>query len=117
MKSNASATSMSKMRTWILMPMRSCALVMQERLITARSRSARSRVLEHDALNDIRDIFATVGHRFQMFVNGAQLDQFAHVRLLAEKPRDSCTHYMVGFRLEPIDIRTNRHDPGRIVHV
>src|SRR5437764_15489599 len=117
MKSNASAMSMSKMRTWILMPMTPCTLVMQERLITARSRPARSRVLEHDALNDIRHVFAAVGDRFEMFVNGAQLDQFAHVRLLAKQPRDSCAHHMVGFRLEPIDVRTNRHDLGRIVHV
>src|SRR5688572_24231661 len=51
-------------------------------------RAARSRVLEHDALDDVRDILAAVGDRLEVLVDRAQLDQLAHVGLVAEQARD-----------------------------
>ena len=36
-----------------------------------------SSVLDHDALHDIGHVLAVVGHRLQVFVDGAKLDQLA----------------------------------------
>ena len=44
-----------------------------------------SSVLDNDAFDDVGDVLATVGDRLQNLVNGLQLDQIAHVRLIAEQ--------------------------------
>ena len=45
-----------------------------------------SGVLEHDALDDVRHVLALVGRRLERLVDGLELDQLAHVRLVAEQP-------------------------------
>src|SRR4026209_2939929 len=75
MKSKASASSTSSIKV-----VETCPRSMRP--------WAGSGVLEHDALDDVRDVLALVGGRLERLVDGLELDDLAHVGLLAEQPRD-----------------------------
>src|SRR5688572_4484837 len=107
MKSNASATNTRMM---------SVSELMGGKTPFRPRRAAESRILEHDTLNDVRDVLTAVGDRLQMLVDRAQLDELAHVGLVAEQTRDGRAHDVVGLRLETVDIDANRKDRGGIVH-
>src|SRR5664279_513483 len=64
----------------------------------------RSGILEDDALDQVGDVLATIGDRLEQLVDRAQLDQLAHVLLLAEQARHRRAHDAVGVGLEPVDL-------------
>src|SRR5437879_6095787 len=63
----------------------------------------RLRVFQHDALDDIGDVVAFVGDRFEQLIDVLELDNLLGVRLLAEKLCHRRAHDMVRIRLEPLD--------------
>src|ERR1019366_1636821 len=63
-----------------------------------------SRVLEDDALDEIGNVLAAIGDRFELLVDGLQLDQLADVVLFAEQPRHRRAHDAVGIGLEAVDL-------------
>src|SRR5664280_779192 len=69
-----------------------------------RDARARSRVLEDDALDEVGDILAAVGDRFEQLVDRLQLDQLAHILFFAEQARHRRAHDAVGVGLEAIDL-------------
>src|SRR5687768_9063954 len=96
MKSNASATSTSSI---------SVSKLIRGVPAFLSTRNARSRVLEHDALDDVGYVLAAVGHGLEVLVDRAQLDQLPHVGLLAEQARDGRPHHVIGVGLEAVDVR------------
>src|SRR5690349_17364989 len=73
-------------------------------------------VLEHNALEHERDVQALVGRERDELVDGLQLDQLAHVLLLAEQPRDGRAHHAVGVGLERVDLVADPQDRLAVVH-
>src|SRR5262245_58282327 len=88
MKSKASATRTRKTTT--------------ARPITAGSIAASSRMLEDDALDDVRHVLAAIGDQLEQLVDRAQLDELLHVGLLAEQARHRRAHHPVGVRFQPV---------------
>src|SRR3954451_4519065 len=110
MKSNASATPSNSHRMWRLIP----------GSFMGRPTNGWGKtlgVLDHDAFDDVRYILAAVGDGFQQFVDRAQLDQLAHVGLLAEQLGDRRAHHMIGLRLEPVDVGAYRENALCMIHV
>src|SRR6187549_3673586 len=103
MKSKASASSTSSIKV-----VETCPRSMRP--------WAGSGVLEHDALDDVRDVLALVGGRLERLVDGLELDDLAHVGLLAEQPRDRAAHHLVGFGLELVDLRADLEHGLRVGH-
>src|SRR4051812_17305133 len=68
MKSNAMARPTSRITT--------------HRAVCVASMSG---MLEDDALDDVGDVLALVGDRFEQLVDRLQLEHFAHVRLFTEQ--------------------------------
>src|SRR5438132_9953493 len=75
-----------------------------------------SGVLEHDTLDQIGDVFALVGHRFEELIDFLELDDFLGVGLLAEELRHRRAHDMVRIGLEPVDFSADLQDRIGIRH-
>src|SRR5689334_6256627 len=94
-KATASATSdaTTQKPTWIV-------------FIAARGDGARrpSRVLQDHAFDQVGDVLAAVRDRLERLVDRLQLDQLAHVVLLAEQLGHRGPHHAVGVRLEAVDL-------------
>src|SRR5688572_22830379 len=99
MKSNAKASATSSTRTSMLMGV---------------TILPRSRALEDDALEDVRDILAAIGHAFEHVVELLELDHAQRIGLVAEQLRHRRAHHVVGFRLEAVDLGAQRHDRRRL---
>src|SRR5574343_2062030 len=63
-----------------------------------------SGVLEDDALDQVGDVFAAVGDRLELLVDGLELDELAHVLLLTEELGHRGAHHAVGVGLELVDL-------------
>src|SRR5450432_3633352 len=63
-----------------------------------------SRILEDDALDEIGNVLAAIGNRFEQLVDRLQLDQLANVLFFAKQARHRRTHDAVGVGLEAIDL-------------
>src|SRR5258708_13700737 len=105
MKSSASATTISPRR----MPRLSCP--------STSGKPATARILEDDALDDVGDVFAAIGDRFEQVVDHPQLHHLLEVVLLAEELRHRRAHDAVGVGLEPLDLLAQLEDPLRPLHV
>ena len=73
-----------------------------------------SAVLEHDAFDDVRDVLALVGGRLERLIHGLELDQLAHVGLVAEQPRNGAAHHLVGFGFELVDLLADLEHCGSL---
>src|SRR5882672_1547818 len=102
MKSNASASSTSRTSVSETAP--------------ASIRRWPSRVFEHDAFDDVGDVLALVGRRLEQLVHCFELDELAHISLIAEQLRDRTAHDAVRFGFEVIDFLADLEDRRRVGH-
>src|SRR6476620_10801172 len=93
MKSNRSASATSSTTTHRAV----CTVSM---LVSPRG----SGVLEDDALDAVGHVFALVGDGFEQLVDGLELDDLAHIGLLAEQLAHGAAHHAVSIGLELVDL-------------
>src|SRR5690606_23039852 len=87
------------------------------RPIDAVSIGPGSGVFEDDALDQLGDVLAPVGDRFEQLVDRLELDQLAYVGLLAKQPRHRRAHHPVGIRFDLVDLLAQAQDGVGVVHV
>src|SRR5688572_21489189 len=80
------------------------------------SMDAASAVLEHDALDDERDVLALVRRQLEQLVYRLELYQLAGVFLLAEQARDRRAHDAVRVGLERVHFLADLEDGLAVVH-
>src|SRR5690606_625285 len=78
--------------------------------IAAVSIGPGSGVSEADALDQLGDVLAPVGDRFEQLVDRLELDQLAHVGLLAKQPGHRRAHHPVGIRFDLVDLLAQAQD-------
>src|SRR5262245_32484437 len=79
------------------------------------SAAGMSGVLEHDAFDQIGDIFAAIEGVFEEFVNLLPLDDVDRVRTLLEEPRHALPEDGISLVFEPIDFHADLQHVHRIL--
>src|SRR5688500_7583911 len=81
------------------------------------ARSAVSRMLEDDALDDVGDVLAAVGGVLEVLVDLLPLDDGDRVALFLEELRHRGTEDLVGLVLHAVDVDAALDDGVGVTHV